>query len=326
MFHFYPALGRTFKTQYKCFSVSMMPGSERPEVEEGGKIILPPTALELLSRLNIDYPMLFKLQNKRKSRVTNCGVLEFIAEEGKCYIPYWMMKNLLLEEGELVDIESVSLPSATFGKFQPQSADFLDITNPKAVLENSLRNFACLTCNDVIAIHYNDRVYELLVVAVEPPPAVSIIKCDMNVEFEKPVGYKEPEVLTREQKEQLNEQERIDAIKKAEQAKLFHAFQGRGNRLDGEKKNTEANPKLLDPSKVIERGIPNYDYKPGKINFIRSKTSTGAEKRTKTMKAMFLISNHFKEQAFLSDLRRNAKSNNKMVVEMSKVVDYMNKL
>jgi len=273
MFQFYPPLGRTFKTQYKCFSVSMMPGSERREVEEGGKIILPPTALELLSRLNIDYPMLFKLQNKRKSRITNCGVLEFIAEEGKCYIPYWMMKNLLLEEGEIVDIESVSLPSATFGKFQPQSADFLDITNPKAVLENSLRNFSCLTCNDVIAIHYNDRVYELLVVDVKPPPAVCIIKCDMNVEFEKPVGYQEPEVLTREQKEQKSEQDRIDAIKKAEQDKLFHAFQGRGNRLDGEKKNTEANPRLLDPSKVLERGIPNYDYKPGKITFIRSKAN-----------------------------------------------------
>jgi len=28
-----------------------------------------------------------------------CGVLEFIAEEGKCYLPGWMMDNLLCEEG-----------------------------------------------------------------------------------------------------------------------------------------------------------------------------------------------------------------------------------
>lgn len=56
-----------------------------------------------------------------------------------------MMQNLLLDEGDILNIESASLPVATFSKFQPQSTDFLDISNPKAVLENALRNFACLT-------------------------------------------------------------------------------------------------------------------------------------------------------------------------------------
>lgn len=44
-----------------------------------------------------------------------------------------MMTNLLLEEGGLVHLENVSLPVATFAKFEPQSVDFLDISNPKAV-------------------------------------------------------------------------------------------------------------------------------------------------------------------------------------------------
>ena len=43
------------------------------------------------------------------------------------------MSNLLLEEGGMVQVENVSLPVATFAKFQPQSPDFLDIHNPKAV-------------------------------------------------------------------------------------------------------------------------------------------------------------------------------------------------
>ncbi len=46
---------------------------------------------------------------------------------------FQMMRNLLVEEGGLVTLENVSLPIATFAKFQPQSVDFLDITNPKAV-------------------------------------------------------------------------------------------------------------------------------------------------------------------------------------------------
>lgn len=52
-----------------------------------------------------------------------------------------MMQNLLLEEGGLVQVESVNLMVATYSKFQPQSPDFLDITNPKAVYETSIKPF-----------------------------------------------------------------------------------------------------------------------------------------------------------------------------------------
>ena len=61
--NFFHDVPRPFKTQYRCNSVSMMPGSEREELEQGGKIILPPSALDQLTRLNIVYPMLFKLTN-----------------------------------------------------------------------------------------------------------------------------------------------------------------------------------------------------------------------------------------------------------------------
>lgn len=94
---------------------------------------------------------------------------------------FQMMHNLLLEEGDIVQLESVSLQVATFSKFEPQSPDFLDITNPKAVLENALRNFACLTAGDLIAIKYNSKIYELCVLETKPGNAVSIIECDMNV-------------------------------------------------------------------------------------------------------------------------------------------------
>lgn len=142
---------------------------------------MPPSALDQLTRLNIEYPMVFKITNKKLERQTHAGVLEFIADEGKIYIPFWMMRNLLLEEGELVTIENVSLPVATYSKFQPQSVDFLDIHNPKAVLENCLRNFACLTKGDLLAINYNNRIYELCALETKPGNAVTIIECDMNV-------------------------------------------------------------------------------------------------------------------------------------------------
>ena len=48
--------------------------------------------------------MLFKLSNKKQNRTTHCGVLEFVADEGKIYIPYWMMQNLMLDEGGLIQV------------------------------------------------------------------------------------------------------------------------------------------------------------------------------------------------------------------------------
>ncbi|XP_051524263.1 ubiquitin recognition factor in ER-associated degradation protein 1 [Myxocyprinus asiaticus] len=268
---FEPHVGRVFQnrfsTQYRCYSVSMLAGpNDRSDVEKGGKIIMPPSALDQLSRLNITYPMLFKLTNKNSDRMTHCGVLEFVADEGICYLPHWMMQNLLLEEGGLVQVESVNLMVATYSKFQPQSPDFLDITNPKAVLENALRSFACLTTGDVIAINYNEKIYELRVMETKPDKAVSIIECDMNVDFDAPLGYKEPERHMQHPEEPAEEETDPSNY---EMDLGFRAFTGSGNRLDGKKKGIEPSPAPIDPSD-IKRGIPNYEYKIGRITFIRN--------------------------------------------------------
>lgn len=161
--------------------------------QRGDKILLPPSAFDTLARLNVDYPMLFQLTATSTSRHTHSGVLEFTAEEGCCYIPYWMMQNLLVEEGSLITVKNISLPKATFVKLQPQSVDFLEISNPKAVLEHALRNFSCVTLGDVIQIQYNDKNYHLALQQVQPADAACIIETDCQVDFDAPVGYVEPE-------------------------------------------------------------------------------------------------------------------------------------
>ena len=37
--------------------------------------------------------MLFKLTNKKAGRSTHCGVLEFVADEGKIYLPHWVRSS-----------------------------------------------------------------------------------------------------------------------------------------------------------------------------------------------------------------------------------------
>ncbi len=136
--------------------------------------------------------MLFRLSSTVDNRMTHCGVLEFTADEGTCYIPFWMMQNLLIEEGSVITVTNVSLPKATLIKLQPQSVDFLEISNPRAVLEHALRNFSCVTKGDVIQVPYNSRNYHLALKEVQPQDAACIIETDCNVEFDAPVGYKEP--------------------------------------------------------------------------------------------------------------------------------------
>ena len=45
--------------------------------------------------LQVEYPMLFRLENRKSARSTHCGVLEFIADEGMMYMPYWVSRRLL---------------------------------------------------------------------------------------------------------------------------------------------------------------------------------------------------------------------------------------
>jgi ubiquitin fusion degradation protein 1 len=139
---------------------------------------------------------------------THCGVLEFTAEEGCVYIPFWIMQNLLIEEGTLISVRNMSLPKATFVKLQPQSVDFLEISNPRAVLEHALRNFSCVTKGDIIQLPYNNKNYHFELKEVQPSPAACIIETDCNVDFDAPVGYKEPE---REESNPLNKSARSSA-------------------------------------------------------------------------------------------------------------------
>lgn len=77
--------------------------------------------------------MLFKLTANETGRVTHGGVLEFIAEEGRVYLPQWMMETLGIQPGSLLQISSTDVPLGQFVKLEPQSVDFLDISDPKAV-------------------------------------------------------------------------------------------------------------------------------------------------------------------------------------------------
>lgn len=79
--------------EYYCNSTAFC---GREGIEDGDKMLLPPSALDDLARMQVEYPMLFECTNISTGKKTHCGVLEFTAEEGRCYMPFWIMENLFV--------------------------------------------------------------------------------------------------------------------------------------------------------------------------------------------------------------------------------------
>ena len=173
----------------------MLPGRERENVSYGGKIIMPPSALANLTNLDLESPWMFKLRNpSNPAASTHAGVLEFIAEEGVVHLPYWMMKTLRLSEGDPVRITGTELQKGKFIKLQAQEPQFVEVSDPKAVLEQALRNFTALTQGDIVEISYNSMVFGLLVMETSPGGGgINVVDTDLEVDFATPKGYVEPE-------------------------------------------------------------------------------------------------------------------------------------
>lgn len=177
--------GDTFADTYRCYSLAV---ADRSELEGGDKILLPPSALAILTHLEVQYPMLFRITNESSNLYTHVGVMEFAAPERRCYLPNWIMTNIGAEEGSLVRVSNVSLPKANFVKFRPQTSDFIKLANPKAFLEIELKKYSCLTKNQTICVQHPTlkKNFYIDVMELRPADACSIIETDLSVDFAPP--------------------------------------------------------------------------------------------------------------------------------------------
>ncbi|KAK4053847.1 ubiquitin fusion degradation protein [Microbotryomycetes sp. JL201] len=161
----------------------------------GGKIVMPASALEELAQLDIELPIDYEISNPAVPDLkTHVGVLEFIAQEGTVNLPQWVMDQLRLNEGDPIRLQGARFPKGKMIKIQPQSVDFLEISDPKAVLEQALRHYSVLSAGDIIEISYESLTFRILIMEITPPgPAISVIDTDIEVDFAAPLGYVEPE-------------------------------------------------------------------------------------------------------------------------------------
>ena len=112
-----------YSTDISCFSYACSSYDEElvNKLKHTNKLLLPSSVLYSLQEENdeFDSPLFFRLKNKSNEFYQECGVHEFSAPPGVIHAPYYVMNNLGINEGDMVNIELVNPPEGSFIKIRP---------------------------------------------------------------------------------------------------------------------------------------------------------------------------------------------------------------
>lgn len=137
-----PALSTRLVTYSIKDAAKRLGRSDWSEVTQGNKIVLPQSILAQLEQRSLPYTQFQICNPECKEKRMYTGPLDFCAADGECYLPTWVMRQLKLNEGDVVAVATAQFPSGVFARFQPHSSDFLDVANHYYLLLKTLDNFA----------------------------------------------------------------------------------------------------------------------------------------------------------------------------------------
>ena len=223
----------------------------REDLEAGNKILLPPSVLHHLSQYRLPQPMMFVIQNTILGNSTNVGVLEFTADNGMCILPNWLFENLSLDYGAEVNLLlQMSAPKGKFVKLQPHQTEFIELPDPRAILERNLSNYVCLTKGDTIQVKVLQKTYLFDVLEVKPQNStncICLIEADLETDFAPPLDYveKPPDLVKRQSSVNLEEDEEKEEVV---------PFSGKGIKINGQ---------VVDETQMKKK-VNNEQYDPRK--------------------------------------------------------------
>ncbi|CAI9766599.1 unnamed protein product [Fraxinus pennsylvanica] len=174
---------------------------------------------------------------------------------GCIVVPDWMMENSNIQEGELVEVASVVLPTGNYMKLQPHTTKFIELSNPKPVLGNNLSSFSCLSKGDTIMITHNDQKFYINILEMKPGPAICLIGMDCEADFAAPLDCKEPA-----KPEKVEEMEIEELLK-------FRPFVGKGRCLDREPVEMKVDSGKIQDDNAASTTSGSGGVKSGKLFF-----------------------------------------------------------
>ena len=188
----------SYKLKLICFSYNCSSLSDNvlSQVKYSNKILLPEEIFRDLINKNNSTPFFFKIENIDMGYGQVCGVQEFSAPPGVVHVPYHIMEGLGISEGQHVEIQLVTPVNGTYIKIQPHTTEFINLSNPKAILEKILsEKYPVVTEGHTIAIYHPglQKVFYIDIIKTEPAPIIKLLNVNVNVDFEKPLDYQESE-------------------------------------------------------------------------------------------------------------------------------------
>ena len=236
----------SFKTNLPCFSFmcSTQPEELTKRLKSSNKILLPPSVLYELNQQDLgDNIMFFKVSNKEMQFGIVCGVHEFSAPPGICHVPFHIMNNIGITEGQEVEIEKICAGQGTYMKLRPHKTEFINLSNPKAVLERIMsRDYPVVSQGQTIELNYEalNCKYRIDIVETNPAEIISIVNTDINIDFDQPLDYVEPQynpspkplspVADTPQNKIISRETQLKSMQNPI-TKQFVPFSGQGNKL-----------------------------------------------------------------------------------------------
>ena len=234
-----------YTTSLMCFSYSCSTQQEEVinDLANSSMVLMPESSLYELQNLNdVTFPLFFNIKNKDTKFGYVCGVKSFTSPPGVCHVPYYIMQQIGVSEGENVDIELINPPEGSYIKIRPHKTEFINLTNPKALLEHVLsRNYPVVTQGHTISIYYEALKKNFLIDIVETKPSsvIQIIDKNINLDFDKPLDYVEPPKPKPEPRQAFSESKHENKkivtpnreLNNYKKTGGFVAFSGKGYRL-----------------------------------------------------------------------------------------------
>ena len=216
----------------KCNSLAFLQNYEKYiHLEFSNNIILPHQYLNEIQNSygSLEFPLYFELNSNSlgMSISLKCTGNEFIEGIDNIFVPNRIMNNLLIDESTEISLKYVKdIKIGEKIKIQPHTTDFLDIEDHKKFLEESLlNNYNILTQGETIEVKILDKSYYIDIIETKPDLSINICNTDIEVDFEKPLDYKEPPPPPPPPPPPQK------VKPKKEEKKVFVPFSGKGRRL-----------------------------------------------------------------------------------------------
>ena len=107
----------------------------------GNRAILPKKILDTYYHyLDSGDPLTFSITTENNLKY-HIGVIEFTADDDMIYVPSWILKNLKLNEGDIIDLKYVPLKKATKIIIEPKDNTIFQFNDLKLTFEIYFKKF-----------------------------------------------------------------------------------------------------------------------------------------------------------------------------------------